>query len=94
MNIDSKPASPPVGGGIPSVGPQNTGHAPAQERENADPSERVQPMPLLAAAVTLVMVLFGAGSYVGRPTHGGGPSRCKARRARRTHGSSRWQGDF
>jgi mono/diheme cytochrome c family protein len=61
MNIDSKPASPPVGGGMPSVGPQKTGHAPAQERENADPSERVQPMPLLAAAVTLVMVLFGAG---------------------------------
>ena len=61
MNIDSKPASPPVSGGMPSVGPQKTGHAPAQERENADPSERVQPMPLLAAAVTLVMVLFGAG---------------------------------
>lgn len=34
---------------------------PAQARENAEPSERIQPMPLLAAAVTLVMVLFGAG---------------------------------
>ena len=61
MNIDSKPPTPPMGGRMPSVGPQNSGHAPAQERENADPSERVQPMPLLAAAVTLVMVLFGAG---------------------------------
>lgn len=32
----------------------------AQERETGDPSERVQPVPLLAAAITLVMVLLGA----------------------------------
>lgn len=31
----------------------------AQERENADPEERMRPMPLLAGAVVLVMVLFG-----------------------------------
>jgi hypothetical protein len=31
----------------------------AQERENAEPEERIRPMPLAAAAVTLVMVLFG-----------------------------------
>lgn len=32
----------------------------AQQRETGDPSEQVQPMPLLAAAFTLVMVLLGA----------------------------------
>ena len=32
-----------------------------QDRESAEPSENVQPMPLLAAAVAVVMVLFGAG---------------------------------
>lgn len=31
----------------------------AQERENSDPEERMRPMPLLAGAVVLVMVLFG-----------------------------------
>ena len=31
----------------------------AQERENADPEERIRPMPLAAVAVTLAMVLFG-----------------------------------
>jgi mono/diheme cytochrome c family protein len=31
----------------------------AQERENAEPEERMRPMPLVAAAVVLVMVLFG-----------------------------------
>jgi mono/diheme cytochrome c family protein len=31
----------------------------AQERENADPEERIRPVPLAAVAVTLVMVLFG-----------------------------------
>lgn len=34
---------------------------PAQARENAEPTERRLPMPLLAAAITLVMVLIGAG---------------------------------
>ena len=34
---------------------------PAQRREKAEPSENVQPIPLLAAAVALIMVLFGAG---------------------------------
>ena len=33
----------------------------SQQREHADPSERTQPIPLLAAAVTLGAVLFGAG---------------------------------
>ncbi len=41
--------------------PRSPPRAPSQQREHADPSERVQPIPLLAAAVTLVMVLFGAG---------------------------------
>ncbi len=31
----------------------------AQQRESAEPHERTQPMPLLAALVTIVMVLFG-----------------------------------
>lgn len=34
--------------------------SPAQLREQADPSERSQPIPLIAAAVTAGMVLFGA----------------------------------
>lgn len=33
----------------------------AQEREHAEPSERDQPVPLLVVAITLAMVLFGAG---------------------------------
>lgn len=33
----------------------------AQQREHAEPSERNQPVPLLVAAITLAMVLFGAG---------------------------------
>lgn len=33
----------------------------AQARENAEPSERIRPVPLLAALVTLAMVVFGAG---------------------------------
>lgn len=35
--------------------------SPAQVREQADPTERSQPIPLLVAAVTLAMVLLGAG---------------------------------
>ena len=31
----------------------------AQERENAEPEERIRPVPLLAIAITLAMVLFG-----------------------------------
>ena len=31
----------------------------AQERENAEPEERIRPVPLVAAAITLAMVLFG-----------------------------------
>lgn len=31
----------------------------AQARENAEPEESIRPIPLLAAAITLVMVLFG-----------------------------------
>lgn len=34
--------------------------SPAQLREQADPSERSQPIPLLVAAITAGMVLFGA----------------------------------
>jgi mono/diheme cytochrome c family protein len=34
---------------------------PAQLRETADPTERTQPIPLLVAGVTLLMVLAGAG---------------------------------
>jgi len=33
----------------------------AQQRENADPEERIRPVPLVAAAITLAMVLFGVG---------------------------------
>lgn len=33
----------------------------AQARENAEPSERIRPVPLVAALFTLTMVLFGAG---------------------------------
>lgn len=33
---------------------------PAQAREQAEPSERTQPIPLVAAAITLAMVLAGA----------------------------------
>jgi mono/diheme cytochrome c family protein len=33
---------------------------PAQARERAEPSERTQPIPLVAAAITLAMVLAGA----------------------------------
>lgn len=43
------------------VTPDPRQHPAAQQRETGDPSEQVQPMPLLAAAVTLVMVLLGAG---------------------------------
>ena len=39
---------------------QDTSHR-AQERENADPAERIRPVPLMAAAITLAMVLFGVG---------------------------------
>lgn len=42
------------------VTPDPRQHPSAQQRETGDPSEQVQPMPLLAAAVTLVMVLLGA----------------------------------
>ena len=38
--------------------PKSEAHL-AQERENAEPEERMRPMPLTAAAVVLVMVLFG-----------------------------------
>lgn len=31
----------------------------AQQRENAEPEERIQPVPLVVAAVTLIMVAFG-----------------------------------
>lgn len=31
----------------------------AQERENAEPEERIRPVPLLAIAITVAMVLFG-----------------------------------
>ena len=41
--------------------PPTTPHP--QDRESAEPSENVQPMPLLAAAVAIAMVLFGA-AYV------------------------------
>ena len=37
--------------------PDTTHHA--QERENADPEERIRPVPLAAVVVTLAMVLFG-----------------------------------
>ena len=40
--------------------PHDPSHG-AQEREHADPSERNQPVPVLAALVTLAMVLFGVG---------------------------------
>lgn len=33
----------------------------SQQRENADPEESIRPIPLAAAAITLVMVLFGVG---------------------------------
>lgn len=43
---------------MPSHAPAPT---PAQLRETADPTERSQPIPLLVAGVTLLMVLAGAG---------------------------------
>ena len=33
----------------------------AQERENDEPEERIRPVPLVVAAITLAMVLFGVG---------------------------------
>lgn len=33
----------------------------SQQRENADPEESIRPIPLAAAVITLVMVLFGVG---------------------------------
>lgn len=47
---------------IPAM-PTNTAPAPspAQLREQAEPSERSQPIPLIVAGVTLAMVLAGAG---------------------------------
>lgn len=42
-----------------SPNPENRPVSTAQERENDEPEERMRPMPLLAAAVVLVMVLFG-----------------------------------
>ncbi len=63
MAIDSKSSSPagPIGSPLGPAPSATPGHAPAQQREHADPSERLQPIPLLAAAVTLVVVLIGAG---------------------------------
>lgn len=34
-------------------------HQSAQQRENADPEERIRPVPLVVAAVVLAMVVFG-----------------------------------
>lgn len=48
------PEIPPLAGHAPAP-------SPAQVREQADPTERSQPIPLLVAAVTVAMVLFGAG---------------------------------
>lgn len=39
--------------------PQNDTVNKQQERENAEPEERIRPVPLVAVAVTLAMVLFG-----------------------------------
>lgn len=43
---------------IPNAAPAPS---PAQLREEADPTERVRPIPLVVAAVTVAMVLAGAG---------------------------------
>lgn len=42
-------------------GPNQERRPTAQQRENAEPSEQLRPIPLAAAAVTLATVLFGAG---------------------------------
>jgi len=47
----------------------------AQQREHADPTERSQPIPLLAAVVTVAALLFGVGYFIfaeppGAPTLG------------------------
>ena len=47
----------------------------AQQREHADPTERSQPIPLLAAVVTVAALLFGVGYLIfaeppGAPTLG------------------------
>lgn len=47
----------------------------AQQREHAEPSEQLQPIPLVVAIITLAMVLFGAGYLLlsesfGRPELG------------------------
>jgi mono/diheme cytochrome c family protein len=41
------------------MSPKHDDTHPAQERENADPHERILPIPLAAVLVTLAMVLFG-----------------------------------
>jgi mono/diheme cytochrome c family protein len=38
--------------------------ASAQQRERADPTERSQPIPLLAALVTVAALLFGVGYFI------------------------------
>lgn len=43
----------------PDLQPQDKPHSNAQQRESAEPHERTQPMPLLAALVTVAVVLFG-----------------------------------
>ena len=41
-----------------------TAHANAQAREHIDPTERSQPIPMLAAAAMVAVLLFGAGYIV------------------------------
>ncbi len=41
--------------------PDLRAHDPAQHREHADPTERSQPIPMLAAAAMLALLIFGVG---------------------------------
>ncbi len=43
------------------VSAQASGHVSAQQREQADPTERSQPIPLIAAIITAGVLLFGVG---------------------------------
>ena len=57
------PAVAPLTTGVPGV-PAVPGTPGAQHREHADPTERTQPIPLLAALVIAGVLLFGIGYIV------------------------------
>ena len=58
MAEDTTSEAPAVAAALAATGPG------AQRREHVDPTERTQPIPLLAAAVTAGVLLFGVGYIV------------------------------